>query len=892
MSAADPSVSATPSGQEAASADSSTPAPSEAPPDANESTVNGSDQPVADSHTQLEPPPETVATITPGDAGHESLGASSSGASGGTPQSSLLQYMARRMDKKQRDFADLRYVIWCCINLRPQQMRYDDGFKLFVGALSPQYVDTTMAPTTFNKVLDALYDRVKQATMDDLRLLREECLSMGYGGAFLGAQLDLTTVANEEYITFTISYVKKGDTDVNRVALATRAFPGSHTAEDVKPWIEALTLEYFKDLIGTSVQPRDVFLGFTVDQGKNIVNACTALGVPVVECNCHRVNSAVLWALGIAGSATTCKNKLMGDLMKKLAALVGVFSHSAVNNDMLKEIQRLEADLHRVYELIRRNDTRWTSQFRMMARLLILKKAINEYFRRLAQQNPQHKQLKRKLTAHEWTVTNEVCSLLDTVSEATIRMQGAADTHISQATFIVHEVIDMLREDSHPIRVENGVVTTPSPPAPGVIPTEEEEQQQQASLTAISMEDTHVTDLTQEAQDVVEVLLEVLEEKGVGKALQRVERLSVLLDPRRKKCDTDHVGNGSSVLRAKAEADLKAFIDHFEDGFDTVAPAPAPAANADADAAEPALKKPKSSSRLEARRAARVAATGGGNGTVSPQAGGTGRRVLIEREILVYLAEQPQLDVDGFNLIGFWNRRGTDSVCAATGQVTSPADMPYLAFIARLHLGIEATSCQAERNFSALAHLVGAAASGKDCNQVGAGPNESKAAKKREGIPVHAGDEGAEEEVSDIPASKSRKERVLCLGFSADGAGVVAKLESSIDQRTGATLADRSLWCGIPKFKAPGHLTLGKGTWEEDENGNLVHGYHNTNDREGKTPRCYANTIPVTMVGKEWRVPEWTLRYIRAGKVVQRNTNNQRHNGANKKARVKGNARK
>lgn len=33
--------------------------------------------------------------------------------------------------------------------------------------------------------------------------------------------------------------------------------------------------------------------------------------------------------------------------------------------------------------------------------------------------------------------------------------------------------------------------------------------------------------------------------------------------------------------------------------------------------------------------------------------------------------------------------------------------MPYLASIARLHLGIEATSCQAERNSSALAHLIG-----------------------------------------------------------------------------------------------------------------------------------------------------------------------------------------
>ena len=56
----------------------------------------------------------------------------------------------------------------------------------------------------------------------------------------------------------------------------------------------------------------------------------------------------------------------------------------------------------------------------------------------------------------------------------------------------------------------------------------------------------------------------------------------------------------------------------------------------------------------------------------------------------------------------FWsNRRGTDSVCQTTGNVTSQAEMPYLAFIARLYLGIEATSCQAERNFSALGHLIG-----------------------------------------------------------------------------------------------------------------------------------------------------------------------------------------
>ena len=73
----------------------------------------------------------------------------------------------------------------------------------------------------------------------------------------------------------------------------------------------------------------------------------------------------------------------------------------------------------------------------------------------------------------------------------------------------------------------------------------------------------------------------------------------------------------------------------------------------------------------------------------------------------MYLAEQGQLDVDAFNLLGFWNRRGTDSACLTTSMVTSPAEKTYLAFITRLYHGIEATSCQAEQFVSALAHLIG-----------------------------------------------------------------------------------------------------------------------------------------------------------------------------------------
>ena len=103
-----------------------------------------------------------------------------------------------------------------------------------MGALAPEYVHTTMAKETFNSVLGTLYDRVKKNVLDDLRSFREECLAVGGSGAFLGAQLDLTTAAGEEYITFGVSYVKKGSSDISRVALAARAFPGTHAADDVK----------------------------------------------------------------------------------------------------------------------------------------------------------------------------------------------------------------------------------------------------------------------------------------------------------------------------------------------------------------------------------------------------------------------------------------------------------------------------------------------------------------------------------------------------------------------------------------------------------------------------------------------------------------------------------
>ena len=113
-------------------------------------------------------------------------------------------------------------------------MRGNEGFKLFVGVLSLEYVETMMSASTFDKTMATLYDRVKENVLNDLRSLCEEYLIVGYSRPFLSAQLDLTTAASEEYTTFSVSYVRKARSDVTRVTLTAQAFPGSHTADDIK----------------------------------------------------------------------------------------------------------------------------------------------------------------------------------------------------------------------------------------------------------------------------------------------------------------------------------------------------------------------------------------------------------------------------------------------------------------------------------------------------------------------------------------------------------------------------------------------------------------------------------------------------------------------------------
>ena len=58
----------------------------------------------------------------------------------------------------------------------------------------------------------------------------------------------------------------------------------------------------------------------------------------------------------------------------------------------------------------------------------------------------------------------------------------------------------------------------------------------------------------------------------------------------------------------------------------------------------------------------------------------------------------PAANSHDFDLLNAGKSYATDGVDAKTGKVVTPVRLPHIRLLARLHLGIDATSYQAERN--------------------------------------------------------------------------------------------------------------------------------------------------------------------------------------------------
>lgn len=63
-----------------------------------------------------------------------------------------------------------------------------------------------------------------------------------------------------------------------------------------------VTEEFFFELMGDDVEPKDAFIGCRVDQGGTVLNVIKWFEIPVLKCAARRLNTVVVWALGVGGS--------------------------------------------------------------------------------------------------------------------------------------------------------------------------------------------------------------------------------------------------------------------------------------------------------------------------------------------------------------------------------------------------------------------------------------------------------------------------------------------------------------------------------------------------------------------------------------------------------------
>ena len=81
------------------------------------------------------------------------------------------------------------------------------------------------------------------------------------------------------------------------------------------------------------------------------------------------------------------------------------------------------------------------------------------------------------------------------------------------------------------------------------------------------------------------------------------------------------------------------------------------------------------------------------------------RKDAALHEVAAYMKEAPPKNDSKFDFLQYWEARGTDGV-DPSGKVVVLARWAYIRLLTRLYAGKDTTSCQTERNFSALKQVL------------------------------------------------------------------------------------------------------------------------------------------------------------------------------------------
>lgn len=326
----------------------------------------------------------------------------------------------------------------------------------------------------------------------------------------------------------------------------------------------------------------------------------------------------------------------------------------------------------------------------MLQRILRLYTSLLAYFNRHESQ--------RALHATEWQAVVQVVSVLDEAALVSRQIQGGRHAFVAQA---INDFATLHESVSAPT-------------------------QEVRSLDPWDGEKTEVD--VSKLQDMVRTLLscfaEDMDKRDLGSAKSVPERVNFVLDCRFKSCCAAVCVNGGEDLQKQVSDDVKAQLRLFMGDVSSrsrVQSTSQSASTADvrgsrggsgaegagggsvAAGAELPLPKPVLSRMAKIRLAKSLKIA---RPDVPADESHQTRNDAGLREFAEYMREPAPPDDDPtFTVLEYWKPRAVDGL-DKSGNVILPARWPHVGLVARLFAGIDTTSCQAERNFSALKLVV------------------------------------------------------------------------------------------------------------------------------------------------------------------------------------------
>ncbi|KAK3265447.1 hypothetical protein CYMTET_25867 [Cymbomonas tetramitiformis] len=196
-------------------------------------------------------------------------------------------------------------------------------------------------------------------------------------------------------------------------------------------------------------------------------------------------------------------------LIGRVAGLVGHFAHSPKATGKFKAVMLALYDDFQGLES--RNDTRWSSTFKMLAKVWRLRTAISVYF------NIHDGDNKVQLTLFEWNEVRACIGVLEAHHDVHIDIQGGRTSFVASTIEALAETRAMVNSSTFELSTVQGCELSPM----GEVVNEEDPQYELVELE----------DLPEVAQILVTVLREKYEEYDLGVPITREDRICCALHP-------------------------------------------------------------------------------------------------------------------------------------------------------------------------------------------------------------------------------------------------------------------------------------------------------------------------------------------------------------------------